>query len=193
MNLTIWLFQGSAKRTAMAISTDFFVQFVSNDGKNVFVEGDIVENIDILNMLYRRGKGHPIVNLNLSENDILLVRAIALIGVYPCPYDTRFIPDEYESAESLGDYVGITGINPDLNVDWSGDYTNDFLSLMGHDIEESNWLYEDCDSNWSYDEKYDNNCSYEENYDYKWSQEDIQSEDDPSKLYIEDDDNPYLS
>jgi len=147
---------GIVKKTGMTTSDDSFVQIVSNDGKSVFVERDIVENVDLLEMLFRSYGRQPCFNINLSENDILMVRAIALIQLYPSPYDTMLIPEEYESAKSLGDYVGIKGINPELNVDWDGDYTTDFLRLMGHMIEDQSYDYDEKDA---VDCLYDNyNC-----------------------------------
>jgi len=121
---------------------------ISSDQKSIFFTPEIIKKIGYLDMMYRHSSvcgDIPIKCLYITEHDLLLTRSIVELGMYPCLNIMDLRPKGFEHIFALGDYMNIWGVDPH-DIDWGGDYINDFLIGIGYDREDLENDEEDLDN-----------------------------------------------
>lgn len=107
------------------------IAFMTKDNVIVDFRSDLMSYCAFLSMIVRRSKGTGPIKINSSAHDIRLTEAICQIGLYPCPYQTKIQPHDFDTSFELGEFMGIEGVNINDDVDWGNEYIDDFLFHLG--------------------------------------------------------------
>lgn len=107
------------------------IAFMAKDNIVVEFRNDLLPFCEFLFMIARRNNGQGPIKTNVMAHDIRLTEAICQICLYPCPYQTRVRPQDFETSIELGDFMGIQGVDTEDDVDLDNEYIDEFLSHLG--------------------------------------------------------------
>lgn len=103
------------------------ITFLSKEGRIVPFSRELLQYVPFLEMLHRHREKDIPIKTGILEHDLMLVKAILEIGLYPCSHQISLRSHGFDDFPSLIDYMGIVDIEEDLD----NDHINRFLAFMG--------------------------------------------------------------
>lgn len=108
---------------------EVFIPCVSLEEEQVLFTKDELNRSDFLTMLYRHSSPQQPIKTGLYKDDLMSVRAILHVGLYPCTSQRHLTPKGFHNFHELCQYMLI-----DVDEDGGNDYLNTFLEFLGLDL-----------------------------------------------------------